>query len=173
MQLIDPAESGPESGPESAPGTGPVAAPDPASMSGLEMLRLGATGRTPVAGIGSLLGMALVEVDEGTAAFELTTTALMTNPMGQVHGGIAATMLDSALGCSVHTTLAPGEGYATTDLHVHFVRPVEVGTPLRAVATVTHRGRRMATAEGRVHDDRDRLVAHASTTCMIFAPEPH
>ncbi len=95
----------------------------------------------------------------------------MTNPMGSVHGGIAATLLDTVMGCAVHTVLDDGESYTTTDLHVHYVRGVNPGKTIVATGTVVHRGRRLATAEGRVLDERGRLVAHGTTSCMVF-PAP-
>ena len=86
----------------------------------------------------------------------------MTNPMGSVHGGIAATLLDTVMGCAVQTTLDDGEAFTTTDLQVHYVRTVNPGTAVHATGTVIHRGRRLATAEGRLVDERGKLVAHAT-----------
>ena len=95
----------------------------------------------------------------------------MTNPMGSVHGGIAATLLDTVMGCAVQTTLDDGEAFTTTDLQVHYVRTVNPGMAVHATGTVIHRGRRLATAEGRLVDERGKLVAHATTSCMIL-PSP-
>jgi uncharacterized protein (TIGR00369 family) len=146
-----------------------VAVLDPKALGGLETLRAIRDGRTPRPGIGTLLQMRLTDVDEGRAAFELEARPELGNPLGTVHGGVAATMLDSAMGCAVHTTLAPGEAYTTVDLAVTFVRAVRYdGRTLRAEGSVVHVGGRIATAEGRVHDGDGRLVATGTTTCMVF-----
>ena len=92
----------------------------------------------------------------------------MTNPMGSVHGGIAATLLDTVMGCAVSTTLDEGETFTTTDLQVHYVRTVCRARSVHAIGTVMHRGRRLATAEGRLLDERGKLVAHATTSCMVL-----
>lgn len=91
------------------------------------------------------------------------------NPIGVVHGGVAATLLDSAMGCAVHSTLPAGAGYTTLEIIVNYLRPLTVATgPVRCEAKVIHLGGRTATAEGRIEDDRGRLYAHGTTTCMIF-----
>jgi len=142
---------------------------DPARLSGLEMMRLVAAGELPAPGIATLLGMELTEVEDGTATFTLEPDARMLNPLGSVHGGIAATLLDSAMGCAVHTTLPAGRGYTTAQLNLHYLRPMLPGMGLvRAVGTVLHRGRRQCTAEGRLLDAEDRLLAHGTTTCLVL-----
>jgi acyl-CoA thioesterase len=121
-------------------------------------------------GIGGLLGMSAELVEEGTVSFSVTTRPEFSNPLGMVHGGIAATLLDSVMGCAVHTTLGQGEGYSTVDLHVHYTRPIPLDLGrITATGTVVHRGRRIATAEGRVLDDDGRLLAHATTTCLVMS----
>jgi len=114
------------------------------------------------------LGFEVVEASEGRAVFACEAGEHLYNPIGSVHGGVAATLLDSATGCAVHTTLPAGVGYATSDLHVTFVRPIGRDTG-RIVCTgeVLHAGRRMASAEGRLVDSRGRLLAHATATCLI------
>jgi acyl-CoA thioesterase len=138
---------------------------------GLEQVRAVQSGALPRPGIAGLIGFRLSQVDLGEVEATLDTRADMTNPMGGVHGGIAATLLDTVMGCAVHTVLEPGEAYTTTDLHVHYVRGVDPGTTITATGTVVHRGRRLATAEGRVLDEGGRLVAHGTTSCMLF-PAP-
>jgi uncharacterized protein (TIGR00369 family) len=104
--------------------------------------------------------------------FSLEPAEWMYNPIGSVHGGIAATILDSALGCSVHTTLDAGVAYTTSDLQVRYVRAMSADTgPVLCESRVVHRGRRLATAEGRLFaaDDPERLFAHGSTSCMILS----
>ncbi|WP_460071315.1 PaaI family thioesterase [Streptomyces sp. YKOK-I1] len=145
---------------------------DPSALSGLELLRLvrdGELGDRP--SIGRLLGMRFDEVEHGRAVLSLDTRPDFANPLGTVHGGIAATMLDSALACAVHSTLPAGTGYTTLELKVNYIRPARTdGQTLTAEGTVVHTGRRTATAEGRVVDEQGRLIAHATTTCMILGP---
>ena len=137
---------------------------------GLELVRAVQAGSAPVPGIARLLGFTLDSVEPGQVVAVLETRDDMTNPMGTVHGGVAATLLDTVMGCAVHTVLDERESYTTTDLQVRYVRPVIPGTTLTATGTVTHRGRRLATGEGRLVDDRGQLVAHGTTSCMIFGP---
>ena len=111
------------------------------------------------------------EVGDGFAQFALNPDARMLNPLGSVHGGIAATLLDSCMGCAVHTTLPPGTGYTTAQLNVHYLRPMRPGMGrVRAVGTVLHRGRTQSTAEGKLLDASGRMLAHATTTCLILTP---
>lgn len=147
---------------------------DPTKMSGLELMAL-FSATSDLAdlppSIGRLLGMSLTEFGEGTVTFQCRTRADFMNPIGTTHGGICATLLDSAMGCAVHSTLAPGETYATLELSVNYVRPVPIdGVVLTATGTTIHVGRRSATAEGRVVDDQGRLVAHGTTTCLTTRP---
>jgi uncharacterized protein (TIGR00369 family) len=122
-------------------------------------------------GIGSLIGMRADEVAAGRVVFSLETGPALANPLGIVHGGVAATLLDSAMGCAVHSLMQPGEGYTTLDLNVHYTRGIALDLGrISAIGEVVHRGRRMATAEGRVVDEGGRLLAHGTTTCMVFPP---
>lgn len=139
------------------------------TMSPMAMLEAIKSGAAPGPGIADLLGFTLTRVEPGHVECALETRDDMTNPMGTVHGGIAATLLDTVMGCAVQTTLDDGDAFTTTDLHVHYVRSVMPGTELRAIGTVVHRGRRLATAEGRLLDERGKLVAHATTGCMILS----
>ena len=141
------------------------------TMTGVAMLQAIKSGDAPAPGIADLLGFTLTRVQPGHVECELETRDDMTNPMGSVHGGIAATLLDTVMGCAVQTTLDDGEAFTTTDLQVHYVRTVNPGTAVHATGTVIHRGRRLATAEGRLVDERGKLVAHATTSCMIL-PSP-
>lgn len=139
--------------------------------SGLEILQGIASGRLPRPGVATLLGMTMEEVEAGRVVFALTPRPELGNPLGTVHGGMITTLLDSAMGCAVHSVLPPGAGYTTVELKVNFVRPILLDDgPVRAEGTIIHVGGRLATAEGRVLDDQGRLVAHATTTCMIFRP---
>ena len=109
------------------------------------------------------------DVDHGRVVISLDTRPDFANPSGTVHGGIAATILDSVMGCAVHTTLPAGVSYTTLELKVNYIRAARTdGQTLTATGTVIHSGRRIATAEGRVLDEHGKLIAHATTTCIIL-----
>jgi uncharacterized protein (TIGR00369 family) len=120
--------------------------------------------------IAELLGFTIVEADEGRAVFAMEPAEWMYNPIGSVHGGIAATILDSCMGCAVHTTLEAGIAYTTTDLQVRYIRAMTEQTGrVLAEGRVIHRGKRTATAEGRLFVESDeRLIAHGTTGCVIL-----
>ena len=140
------------------------------SLAGLQYMRAIAQGTLPAPPIARLLGMELIEVDEGRAVFALQPAEWMYNPLGSVHGGIAATLLDSCMGCAVQTTLEAGVSYTTSDLQVRYVRGMSADSGrVLAEGRVLHSGRRTATAEGRLFVERDGvLVAHATTGCLIL-----
>ncbi|MGC5004102.1 PaaI family thioesterase [Streptomyces sp. NBC_00353] len=136
---------------------------------GLEFVREIATGRLPGPPIAATLDFTLDEAEHGRVVFSLVPGEEHYNPIGSVHGGVYATLLDSAAGCAVQSTLPPGMGYTSLDLTVKFLRPVTVDTGrIRAVGTVISSGRRTALAEARLLDEKDRLLAHATSTCMLF-----
>jgi uncharacterized protein (TIGR00369 family) len=142
-----------------------------AELAGLDYLRAMASGELPPPPIAALLGFELVEVEEGRAVFAVTPEEFHYNPIGVVHGGLAATLLDSAMGCAVHTTLPAGTGYTTLEVKVNFARAITRDTG-RVVcdASLIHRGRTVATAEGRVTAERTgKLLAHGTTTCLLFS----
>ena len=135
----------------------------------IEHLRAIRDGRIPDPPIARLLGMRLAMVDDGAAAFELTPAEQHYNPIGVVHGGIAFTLLDSAMGCAVQTRCPAGKGYTTLELKVNLVRAITLQTGvLRARAQVVHLGSRTATAEGRLEDAAGKLYAHGTSTCLIL-----
>ncbi|MER8004438.1 MULTISPECIES: PaaI family thioesterase [unclassified Streptomyces] len=137
--------------------------------SGLHFLREILAGRLPAPPIAATLGMDLEEVDHGHAVFSLEPGEEHYNPIGSVHGGIYATMLDSAAGCAVQSTLPQGVAYTSLDLTVKFLRPITADTgKVRAVGSVLSSGRRTALAEARLFDSADRLLAHATSSCMLF-----
>ncbi len=140
-------------------------------LSGLEYMRAIAAGEIGQPPIAHLLGFTIVEAEPGRAVFAMEPAEWMYNPIGSVHGGIAATLLDSCMGCAVHTTLAPGVGYTTTDLQVRYIRAMGTQTgPVLAEGRVVHQGRRTATAEGRVFVAEDeRLLAHGTTGCVVLS----
>ena len=141
---------------------------DLSRLSGLEQLKaLIATNRPPP--IAQTLGFALVEVEEGRAVFEGIPGPHLLNPIGTVHGGYAATLLDSACGCAVHSRLSPEQAYTTLELKVAYHRAItaETGT-LRAEARIVSFGRRVAWSEGRLTDAEGRLFASATSTLLVF-----
>lgn len=139
---------------------------------GLELMRMMIAGKIPPPPIARLMNFTLVEVDEGRAVFAVEPAEFHYNPIGVVHGGLISTLLDSALGCAVHTTLPAGTTYTSLELHVNFVRPLTRTTgEVRCEARVLHTGRRMATAEAKVTDAAGKLYGHGTTTCMVFPPE--
>jgi uncharacterized protein (TIGR00369 family) len=141
-----------------------------ASLSGLELLQRVIDGRLAPASMGATLDFALVEVEHGRALFQGMPAEYMYNPMGSVHGGYAATLLDSAMGCAVHSALPAGQVYATAELKVNLVRPILAGTGmLRAEGKLIHLGSRVGTSEGRlVGRDDGKLYAHGTTTCLVM-----
>ena len=140
-----------------------------ANLSGIEYLRAIAQGKLPPPPIALLLGFDIDEIEEGRVVFTAETGEHQYNPIGVVHGGLAATLLDSAMGCAVHSRLPRGRGYTTLEIKVNYVRAIKRESgPLRAIGTVVHMGGKTATAEGRLLDREGRLVAHATTTCMLF-----
>ena len=141
-----------------------------AGLSGLELFTAIAEGELPPPPMAVLMRMKPVEWGPDRAVFEGEPAEEHYNPIGVVHGGYTATLLDSAMGCAVHTTLPAGAGYTTLSLEVKFVRPTTTETNrVRAEADVVHRGRTQATAEGRlVAADTGKLIAHATTTCLIL-----
>jgi uncharacterized protein (TIGR00369 family) len=141
-----------------------------AEHSGIELLRAIVAGELPPPPIAGLLAMSLDEVQEGRAVFSLVPAEWMYNPIGSVHGGIAATILDSCMGCAVHSLLPAGVGYTTSDLQIRYARGMTVQTGrVLAEGTVVHAGRRLATAEGRLTvAATGKLIAHATIGCIVL-----
>jgi uncharacterized protein (TIGR00369 family) len=139
-------------------------------MTGLEYMRSIAEGSHPPAPIQELMGFELVEAGEGRTVFRSVPGRQHLNPIGTVHGGFAATLLDSCMGAAVHTTCADGEAYSTLEVKFNLVRPITPETgEVVAEGNVVHRGRRVATAEGTLKRASDgKLLAHGTTTCMIL-----
>lgn len=141
-------------------------------LSGIEYMRKVASGEFPSAPIARLLDMKFEVIGEGHVIFRLTPAEWMYNPIGTVHGGVAATILDSCMGCAVHTTLPAGTGYSTTDLQVRYLGAMSAETGLvLAEGKVVHLGGRVATAEGRLYTQSDeRLLASGTTGCLVMRP---
>jgi uncharacterized protein (TIGR00369 family) len=141
-----------------------------ASMAGIDYVRAIMAGEMPPPPIAVLMNMEPAELSEGRAVFAGEPGEEHYNPIGGVHGGYASTLLDSAMGCAVHTTLPAGVGYTTQTLEVKFVRPITRDSGvLRSEAEVIHRGRRQATVEGKLLSEDGKLLAHGTSTCMILA----
>lgn len=148
---------------------GLVRAEQIAGKSGRQILDGMMSGELPYPPMNETMNMTLLEVGDGRAVFQGIPLLQHYNPLGTVHGGWFASLLDSALGCAVQSTLQAGRSYTTAELSINIVRSASHKTgPLRAVAKVVHVGRQMATAEVRVEDEKGKLYAHATTTCFVF-----
>ena len=142
-------------------------------LAGIDFLREMQAGQLPGPPISHSIDFALDEVEPGRAVFSLTPGEEHYNPIGSVHGGIFATLLDSAAGCAVQSTLPQGMAYTSLDLTVKFLRRITVDTStVRAVGTVVSRGRQTALAQAQLIDGTDRLLAHATSSCMLFPVPP-
>lgn len=140
-----------------------------AGLSGLQVFEAMFDGRIPAPPIGDTLGFVPVRIEHGYAVFQGAPKFAHYNPLGTVHGGWFATLLDSAVACAVHATLPVGKAYTTVELKTNIVRALTDRVPLvRAEGRVVHAGNQLATAEGRLFGPDGRLYAHASTTCLVF-----
>lgn len=140
-----------------------------AGKTGLEVMQAMLRGEVPYPPIAQTLNFQLLEVDAGRALFQGTPGPAHLNPMGTIHGGWYATLLDSALGCAVHTMMPMGRGYTTAELSVNLVKAIGKNAPrVRAEGKVIHCGRQLATAEARLYGPDGALYAHATTTCLVF-----
>jgi uncharacterized protein (TIGR00369 family) len=140
------------------------------SMSGIDFLRGVRDSTIQPAPIQELIGMKLVEVDAGRVVWEVTPGEQHYNPIGTVHAGIAATLLDSAMACAVHSSIPLGKGYTTLEFKINLVRAVTIKSgSLRAIGEVVHGGKTTATAAARLEDAAGKLYAHGTTTCLILS----
>jgi uncharacterized protein (TIGR00369 family) len=143
------------------------------NLSGLEMMQYMLQGRLPYPAMGKTLDFQLFQIEDGRAIFQGAPSELHLNPMGTTHGGWFASILDSAMGCAVHSKMPVGRAYTTAELSVNLVRAI---TPkvkrLRAIGTVVHCGRQLATTEGRLIGPDGTLYAHATSTCLVFDLKP-
>lgn len=139
-----------------------------AKLGGLDLLQAMIRGEVPDPPITRTLDFYLLEVERGRAVFQGQPGLAHYNPIGSVHGGWQATLLDSAMACAVHTLVEPGFGYTTLEFKIHCVRPLTEKTgPVRAEGRIVASGKRVATAEGRLVDAEGRLYSHGTTTCLI------
>jgi len=148
---------------------GTVGAERQREMSGLEFVRGLVDGTLPLNTIAQTLGYDVSEVESGRVVVTAIPSSIHLNPAGTVHGGFAATLLDSCMGLAVQSTLEQGAGQTTLEFKISLLRPItpETGV-IKAEGIVLNRGRRVGTAEGRITDGKGRLLAHGTTTCLIF-----
>lgn len=140
------------------------------TMGGLDFFKAWLSGEIPAPPIGRLMGFELLEVEAGRIVFGCQPGEYHYNPIGSVHGGVAATLFDSALACAIHSLLPAGTGYTTIELHINYLRPVTIETGyLRCEGKAIHVGRRVATSEARLTDKDGKLYGHATTTCVILS----
>ena len=143
---------------------------NPLEMTGLQIMQAFAAGKFPTPGIARTVPMRPQEVASGRVVFEATANAGHTNPLGGVHGGFAATVLDSVTGCATHTVLGAGESYGTIELNVKMCKAIPFDKPLRAEGRVINATRRLVISEGDIRDDEGTLYAFGTATCMILRP---
>ena len=141
---------------------------DFASLSGVELLRLAIEGRAPIAPIAQTVGFDLIEVEEGRVVFEALPTKAVYNPLGTVHGGWMATVLDSACGCVVHSMLSANQTYTTLELKTVFHKALKADIPVRAVGRIVQIGRRAAFSEADLRGLDGKLYATATSTCLVM-----
>lgn len=161
---------------EASPRTRTITWEDPAAvgsravaMSGLEAMQAMQTGKLPPPPVAMLIDIQPTDVSPGRVVFELEPAEYQYNPLGSVHGGILATLMDTSMSCAVHTMLSAGSGYSTVDLSAKFVRPVRVDTGiLRSEGSVVHFGSRTATAQCQVTDSAGKVYAHGAVTCLLL-----
>ena len=139
---------------------------------GVDFLEAIRTGELPPPPIADLLGFEILEVERGRVTFAMEPAEKHYNPIGMVHGGVTATLLDTVMGCALHTMLPQGVGYSTSDISVRYLRPVTLHTGrVLATGTVLHKGRRTAATEGRLVDvATGRLLAHGTSTLQVVGP---
>ncbi len=140
----------------------------PKEMTGLEFLQAMVDGHIPRASISKTIPMDLHQISEGTASFNVKADKRHLNPLGGVHGGFAATVLDSVTGCAVHTLLEAGVGYGTIDLNIKMCRPIPLDKELLAIGQVINMSKNLGISEGKIVDEEGKLYAHATATCMII-----
>ena len=141
---------------------------NPKEMTGLQLLQAMCAGKIPAASISETIPMQPYEVSEGTIHFKAQADSRHLNPLGGVHGGFAATVLDSVTGCAVHSMLEAGVGYGTIDLNIKMCRPIPQNQELIAIGTVINISKNLGISEGKIIDENGKLYAHATATCMII-----
>ena len=142
------------------------------ALTGLQILEGMIGGKIPPPAMAKTIPMRLARIDKGMAEFQAQADENHLNPMGTVHGGFAATVLDSATGCAVMSMLAPGDKYATVDLNIKLLKRIPVGVTLKAIGSIIHHSQRLGVAEGKIVDGDGTIYAHATASCMIL-PKKH
>lgn len=141
---------------------------NPKEMTGLQLLQAMCDGRIPAPSMSETIPMQPYDVSEGTICFKVKANHHHLNPLGGVHGGFAATVLDSVTGCAVHSMLEAGAGYGTIDLNIKMCRPIPQDQQLLAIGKVINISKNLGISEGRIVDENGKLYAHATATCMII-----
>lgn len=141
---------------------------NPKEMTGLQLLQAMCDGRIPAPSMSETIPMQPYDVSEGTICFKVKANHHHLNPLGGVHGGFAATVLDSVTGCAVHSMLGAGAGYGTIDLNIKMCRPIPQDQQLLAIGKVINISKNLGISEGRIVDENGKLYAHATATCMII-----
>ena len=141
---------------------------NPKEMTGLQLLQAMCDGRIPAPSMSETIPMQPYEVSEGTICFKVKANHHHLNPLGGVHGGFAATVLDSVTGCAVHSMLEAGAGYGTIDLNIKMCRPIPQNQQLLAIGKVINISKNLGISEGKIVDENGKLYAHATATCMII-----
>ena len=141
---------------------------NPKDFTGLQIMQAFAQGLLPMPAIAKTMPMSCELVEAGRVVFIATANQTHTNPLGGVHGGFAATVLDSVTGCAVHTMLEAGVGYGTIDLNIKMCRPIPKDKELLAIGSVINISKNLGISEGKIVDEDGKLYAHATATCMII-----
>lgn len=139
-------------------------------MNGLEVMQGIVSGDIPHPKMADTIPMKVLSASEGRVVFEVIADDRHTNPLGGIHGGFAATVMDSVTGCAVHTMLSAGQGYGTIELNVKMLKPVPKNTILKAEGSVISMSKSLGVSEGRLTDDNGKILAYASATCMLMGP---
>ncbi|MEB5928630.1 PaaI family thioesterase [Acinetobacter schindleri] len=136
--------------------------------SGLQIMQEMCNGNLPMPSMATIIPMKPTLIESGQVTFEVQADQHHLNPLGGVHGGFAATVLDTVTGCAIHTILEAGAGYGTIDLNIKMCRPIPQNRPLTAIGQIINTSKNLAISEGKIIDEDGKLYAHATATCMIF-----
>lgn len=138
------------------------------NLSGLQIMQEMCNGNLPMPSMATTIPMKPTLIESGQVTFEVQADQHHLNPLGGVHGGFAATVLDTVTGCAIHTVLEAGAGYGTIDLNIKMCRPIPQNRPLTAIGQLINTSKNLAISEGKIIDESGKLYAHATATCMIF-----
>lgn len=138
------------------------------NLSGLQIMQEMCNGNLPMPSMATTIPMKPTLIESGQVTFEVQADQHHLNPLGGVHGGFAATVLDTVTGCAIHTVLEAGAGYGTIDLNIKMCRPIPKNRPLTAIGQLINTSKNLAISEGKIIDEDGKLYAHATATCMIF-----